>query len=294
MKNYDIKRGQCQLTETNRLLLNKGSTIYSAHCLIAVVLLYIAFINEKSKISLSSANSWTLHVIVAVIGVALIAQVGFPQVNYEAQKCAQPEDRSVVWTDNSKFWFRDPFFLVMVLFSLMYGLGVFASPNENVHLLEKIMFFDASKLLPAANTKTEIVARCVSVFPTAAFVYYFVWKVIMNGSLIKPVQSDLYGWEAPVAVVFSLVFIPFGLYTVFGSKLFNGQSKILTWVTKGFTFRPLVAVFLFAAVYVFIWRLQGGLFLNKEANDLLQNQVKEAQRLQANIHEAEKTGAQNV
>lgn len=280
MKNYDIERGQCQLTETNCLLLNKGSTIYSWHCFIAVVLLYIAFINEKSKISVSSPNSWTLHVVVAVVGVALIAQVGFPRVNYEAQKCAQPEDRSVVWTDKSRFWFRDPFFLIMVLFSLMYGLGVFASPHENVHLLEKIMCFDASKLLPSANGKMEIVARAVSVLPTAAFVYYFVWKVIANGSLIKPVQSDLYGWEAPVAAVFSLVFIPFGLYALFGSRLFNRESTIMTWVTRAFTFRPLVAVFLFAAVYVFIWRLQGGLFLNKEDSELLQKQVKAARLAQ--------------
>ena len=116
MKNYEIERGECQLTQTNFLLLNKGSTVYSLHCAVAVVLLYIAFINKASKIDGSEPRTWVLHVLMAVFAVALFAQAGFPQVNYEAQKCAQPKDPSVVWTDNSKYWFHDPFFLIMVLF----------------------------------------------------------------------------------------------------------------------------------------------------------------------------------
>lgn len=283
MKNYNIERGECQKTQTNFLLLNKESTVYSVHCAVAVVVLYIAFINEHTKVDMGQPKSWVLHVLMGILSVALIAQAGFPEVNYKAQKCAQPRDPSVVWTDNSKYWFHDPFFLIMVLFSLMYGLGTVASPGQNAHIVEKILCFDPSKLLPKENSVAEIVARIVAVLPTASFIYYFVWKVILKGELVKPVQSDMHIWEAPLAATFSLVFIPFGLYTIFGSKLFDDSNQILAWIRRFFTLRILAVVFLFAAFYVFVWRLQGGLFLNKADYRKLKNQVKQARESQVGL-----------
>ena len=164
----------------------------------------------------------------------------------------------------------------------MYGLGTLASPSsgEGVSMLEKIMCFDPSALLPKAGSLGEKIARMVAVLPTASFAYYFVWKVILQGELVKPVQSDMHVWEAPLALTFSLVFIPFGLYAIFGSKLFSTTNEVLKWVMRILTLRPLTAVFLFAAFYVFVWRLQGGLFLNKSDHETLKKQVTQAHMTQ--------------
>ena len=277
MKNFDVERGECQLTQTNALLLNKSSTCYAAHCLVAVILLYLAVYFPYTKANTSSPNQYVIHVIVAVLAFALIGQAGFTKVNIKAQECAQPRDKRIVWTDNTKLWYRDPMFLILVIFSLLYGLGSISAGKmgENGKInVESLLCFDVSRLLPSVESTTAvIVTRVLSVLPAFAFVYYFVWKVILGGELVKPVQSDMMWWEAPLAATFACVFVPFGLYAIFGSKILGNGSVALTWARRIFTFRPLAFVFLFAAFYVFVWRLQGGLFLSKSEYRKLKKQV---------------------
>ena len=186
---------------------------------------------------------------------ALILQAGFTNVNRQAQKCAQPADKTVVWSDGTRLWYRDAFFATLVIGSLLYGLAGLMPGS--------LLCFDPDQLLFAKGTWGEALCRCLAVLPTIGFVYYFVWIVVKKNSLIKPVRSSLFPWERPLAVLFSLVFIPTLLYAVFGLQ---GGGQLLKTL---FSFRPLCLILLAAVFYVFVWRLQGGLFATKKQADEL-------------------------
>lgn len=258
MKNFDVERGECAKNNTNGLDLNPGSTTYAWHALAAVVLLYLVFVMPNS--------TRVVHAIVALLAVALLAQAGFCRVNREAQACARPADPGIEWTDNTKYWFREPLFLIMCLASLGVGLCI-AAPGS-------VGCYDPSSVLPAPGSTGETVVRMLALLPLLSFLYYLVWVAGYGGELVKPVRSDMKGWERPLAIYFALVFLPCLAYSVLGSRLW--EEDRFEWLQKIATFRPLCLVFLFAAGYVFVWRLQGGLFLGKDAYKKLQQQVQDA------------------
>lgn len=258
MKNFDVERGACAKNNTNGLGLNAGSTTYAWHALVAVVVLYVVFVAPNSD--------GVLKTIAAFLAVGLLAQAGFCRVNREAQECARPADPSIEWSDNTRYWFRDPLFLIMCLASLGVGLCIAAPGTAG--------FYDPSAVLPAAGTVKESIMRILALLPLLSFLYYFVWVVGQGGELVKPVQSDMKGWERPLAIFFSLVFLPCLAYAALGSQLWTDPRY--NWMRLASTFRPVCLVFLFAAGYVFTWRLQGGLFLSKDAYAKLKSQVQQA------------------
>ena len=245
MLNYNnVQQGLCALNN-NCLGLNKGSTCYLVHVFLAVVVIFLSIHPQTRNVS------WQSITLIAV-SVALFLQIGFWNVNRQAQECAQPADKSIPWTDNSLFWYKDPFFLTLCVSSLLYGLCLFMPGT--------VACFDLEKFLPASSVG-KLIVRVTAVLPTLGFIYYFIWHVAMKNQLVKPVRSKMHWWERPLAIMFSLVFIPFLLYTIFGDNLITGEGgfKVLR---KFFTFRLWPAILLIAVLYVFVWRLQGGLFVS--------------------------------
>ena len=252
MKNYDIAKGQCALN-TNFLGLNKGSTAYMIHGLAGVLVILL------SIHPLTRGFSWQ-SVTLVTLAITVFLQLGFWRVNKDAQKCAQPKDKSVVWTDNTLFWYKDPFFLTLCAGALVYGLCLFMPGN--------IACFDLQKVLPSSDLG-KTVTRVLTAFPTVGFIYYFIWTVILKNQLVKPVRSTMYWWERPLAVIFSLVFLPLLLFTILGDRLVTGKG-VYKIVRGFFSFRLWPAIVLAAVLYVFVWRLQGGLFASKKQYDKLE------------------------
>lgn len=253
--NFEVEKGVCALTQTNEIGLTKESMRYLWHAVGAVVLVYLC-LNPATRGELSWQN-----LLILVLAAAVLLQAGFKNVNRQAQKCAQPKDESVVWSDGTSFWYRDAWFMTLCAGSLLYGLGV-VMPGD-------ALFFDAKKVLPKTGTLTEKLLRGAAALPTLGFVYYFIWITVRKNELIKPVRSELIWWERPLAISFSLVFIPLLLYSFYGRALVETEDGLLSTMGKLFTFRGLCAVSLFAVFYVFVWRLQGGLFASKAQYDLL-------------------------
>lgn len=250
-------------------LFNPQSKVfkYGTHVLAAVLLLMLVVYLPQTR-----GSSW-LYWLVFLLALAMFLQLGFPGVIAEAQQCAKPaEPQNLPWKDNSTVWYRGPFFALLVLAGLFYGLCLFLEGSGNV--ADKLLCFDPTGILPQQKP-LKILLRVVSFLPLIGFLYYLYFIVVQKGELVKPLRSRLHKFERPLAIYFSAVFIPFLLYGIFGSKLwearFGEQGKwgesCLYLLRKCISFRLLPLVMLFAVGYVFVWRLQGGLFSKKEDYD---------------------------
>ena len=252
-----------------KCLFNIGSAPfkYGMHVLAAVIILMLVFFLPQTR-----GSSW-LYWTVALLSLAIVFQLGFSGVISEAQECAKPsEPENLPWQDNSTLWYRDPFFAILVLAGLLYGLCVFLEGSGNV--ADKIFCFDPKQILPTQKP-LEILVRVLSFLPVIGFVYYFFFIVVKKGEVVKPLRSRLHSFERPLAIYFSAVFIPFVLYGIFGSKLLDARfdatapwwENCLCLLKKCMCFRLLPLIMLFAIGYLFVWRLQGGLFLKKKEYD---------------------------
>ena len=110
----------------------------------------------------------------------------------------------------------------------------------------------------------SIFFKLVFIIPLFGFLYYFNYIVLQKGELIKPLPQRLYFFEAPLAFYFSLGFIPFLIAAIMGSNLL--KSGIVNTIL---TNRILSGIALFGCFYIVIWRLNGGLFIDKKKYDSL-------------------------
>ena len=118
------------------------------------------------------------------------------------------------------------------------------------------------------NVLDSIIMRVLFIIPLIGFLYYFNYIVIQRGVLIKPLSQRLYIFEPPLAFYFSLSFIPFLILGIFGSKILKKGllNKILTN-------RIISLIFFIGALYIVVWRLNGGLFLKKNEYNKLRNSL---------------------
>lgn len=253
---FGSKKGYPELASqeyknTNFLNLNKENTIYFVHILAAIAALYFTLIHEyKDKIPTA------LSIIIIVIAFAILLQLFiFEDAVQNGFKIGKPKDNSInwLWDDGSRKWYNDIPFFLMWIFSLYYGLHAFKLGGS-------LMNFEFE--LPEA---LKPISKFIFIIPLFGFIYYFNYIVIQKGELIKPLPDRLYGFERPLALTFSLVFIPMLFLLTFQNDL----------LSKIFTNRLLAAVFLFGCVYIVVWRLNGGLFLKKPQVDELKNAIKE-------------------
>ena len=108
--------------EVAKMFVQHGSAPfkYGMHVLAAVIVLMLVFFLPQTR-----GSSW-LYWTVALLSLAIVFQLGFSGVISEAQKCAKPsEPENLPWQDNSTLWYRDPFFAILVLAGLLYGLCLF-------------------------------------------------------------------------------------------------------------------------------------------------------------------------
>lgn len=270
--NFDVPRSICSSGKGMLRGLGKSSQVYLAHVCLGIIILYFATVlpytrGTESIVDFSKKNAGRTVMNLGLLAgcVALLAQLRFPNVVKDAQECARPADRSIVWSDGTTLWYREGLFFTLFLLSLVFGLCTFA-PGTILH-------FDPASVLPGkeASAAAHGVLRALCVVPIVAFGFYIYKVLVKKMELVKPVQSRMYFWERPLAGYFSAAFL-FVLPYLIRPRFFvdrNGGGmgtlrpfeKVLRVWKKIATFRVVPAISLFAALYVVVWRLQGGLFL---------------------------------
>lgn len=242
--------------KTNFLKLNKKSMVYFTHILFSIALVYILLVNKNTR----NIMPLSLNIFFLIIVAFIFLQVQmFEDILPEAQKCAGPNDPNIPWGDGQTRWYKNIFFFFVWIFSLFYGLHIFSSGS--------LMNFEPGFSEILLNNKTF---RSLCVLPLLGFLYSFGFIYVSKGNVVKPIASRHAKWERPIAIYFTMVFIPFLLIAIYGSKILDKENILY----KIFTNRIVVGVFLFATMYFIVWRLNGGLFLNKKKNDELQAALK--------------------
>ena len=281
MKNFNIEKSKCAKNSENIWGITKKNQNYLTHVVIAIVIIFFVVILSYTRgtdsiidFSKPKIGRTLFNLFILVLCILVLAQFKFGDVTTSAQKCARPDNKSIPWSDGTTVWYKDPVFFILFFFALLWGLCTFA-PG-------KVLNYDPSTILPSTENKVgNIILRLLCILPIIAFCIYFYKVVIRKMALIKPVSSNMYWWELPVAAFFSIVFIfllPYVISPSIYSKksmdgLTGGQKALYIWKELG-TNRILTALALFAAIYVIIWRLQGGLFLSREKTLILKEKIR--------------------
>lgn len=247
---YNELVSECYL-KTDSLNLNRKSHVYFYHIVLCIAVLYVLLINQKYRSVIPKELSFIL--LVGTIPLFLQKYI-FTDVLVEAQECAAPTNKDIPWGDGDKLWYKNMLFFFVWIFAIIYGLHFFSKGN--------LLFFNPGL---SANFLNNKFIRTLCILPLLGFIFSFNYIIIKKGNVVKPLPSRHRKWERPLATYFTLVFIPFLLITIFGGKVLNNKH----FLYKLFTCRITVLIFLFAAFYFIVWRLNGGLFLTKQENDKL-------------------------
>jgi hypothetical protein len=183
---------------------------------------------------------------------------------------------AIPWDDKTNKWYRDvPFFLIWIS-ALWYGLHTFKM-GDKVQKLVGSMMQDGFSNVNSQSIQSALmfdfqvpdalknVANLVFLIPLFGFVYYFYQIVIKKEVLMKPLPERTYFWERPLAMIFGLAFVPFLLLCTLNKERNILHDIVSNRITSG--------IVLFGAVYVVMWRLNGGMFLTKAQNDELQDSL---------------------
>ena len=238
---------------TNILNLDKKGMVYLIHMILSVVIIFFTMISPyRRKIHI------VVSLVVLLLAFIMLLQIyGFEDIMENGFEIAKPKDKTInwIWNDGTTKWYKDIHFFILWIFALFYGLN-------SLKYGRSILNF------PLDIKSNEIkYYKFLFILPLFGFIYYFMYIVINQGALIKPLPDRLYNWEAPLAAYFSLSFIPFLMLFILKDKLLDNNNIFNKIITN----RLLV----FACFYVFIWRLNGGLFLNKEQHTKLKHALDE-------------------
>lgn len=251
---------------------------YLVHSIAAILTIYFVVILKPTRgtrsildTSCGNLGRTIMNWFVLALALLLLVQFKFRSIVQDAQACAKPTGGNVIWSDKTKKWYRDAPFFVLFFLALCYGLCVFASGSA--------FFYDPNSILPSPeNRAAHVLLRVILILPLAASLYY-IWKVVVEKlQLLKPVSSRLLWFERPLAAFFAIVWlflIPYVVSPSAHAGVTPPSSKIYSFANKLVTCRLLPAISLFGAIYVLVWRLQGGLFLPKQLAESLKEQLKQ-------------------
>ena len=101
---------------TNFLNLTNKNMIYLYHILFAIIVIYYTIVEKKT----SNNIPILLLVILISLSFIILLQIKFDYIITNAQKCAAPTNKNILWNDNTKLWYKNIQFFFIVWFTYIF------------------------------------------------------------------------------------------------------------------------------------------------------------------------------